>query len=400
MTPVRALWVTAEPPDRNLGGGSIRQAYLLEALANEVETHLLLAGTLHDERTRSAVAGVAEVDVAGRPPPATRTRRRIDDLRRVLVEREPADVIDNRARVRALAARLPQLGSFDLVCVEHDRLAPLVSARPSDGGRWALTLQNVASERKRHELALARTRRQRWLYRREAADARRFETAMAAAYDLVFVPSPADASALGADAVVVPNGVDTARFRPSPLPTSPTLVFTGTLSWWPNIDGLTWFCDRVLPLVRRRVPDVRLDVVGRQPLVEVLALGLHPGVSVHADVPSVVPWLVQARAAVVPVRIGSGTRLKALEAMAAGRPVAGTAVGLEGLGIEHGVHAMVADDPGALADALVQVLTDDALAGRLAGAGAELARGQFGWDTVGRRFVDTLLERTQPAPPG
>ncbi|MBV8305569.1 MAG: glycosyltransferase [Acidimicrobiia bacterium] len=389
----RALWVTAEPPDRSLGGGSIREAYLLEALAKEVETHLLLAGALHDQQTRAVLAGVTELDVPTRRPPATRAQRRADDLRRALVDRVPADVIENRPRVRALGERLPALGSFDLVCVEHDRLAPLVEGRA--GGQWALTLQNVPSARKRHELALARTRRQRWLYRREEADARRFEAAMADAYDIVFVASDLDAAAMGGRAVVVPNGVDTARFQPTPLPASSGLVFTGTLNWWPNVDGLTWFCSDVLPLVQARVPTAHLDIVGREPLPEVRALGRLPGVDVHPDVPTVVPWLERSRAAVVPVRVGSGTRLKALEAMAAGRPVAGTTVGLEGLGIDNCVHALVADEPGALADAVVRLLTDDDVACRVAAAGAEHARGRFGWDAIGRRFVDGLTGLVQ-----
>src|SRR5207248_204786 len=118
-----------EPPDRNLGGGSIREAYLLEALATTVDTHLLLAGTLHDEQTRAALAGVTEVDVRGRRPPSTRTTRRVDDLRRVLVERRPFDVIESRARVEVLAAQMRALGAFDLVCVEHDRLGPLIKQR-------------------------------------------------------------------------------------------------------------------------------------------------------------------------------------------------------------------------------------------------------------------------------
>jgi glycosyltransferase involved in cell wall biosynthesis len=387
--------VTAEPPDRNLGGGSIREAYLLEALAKEVETHLLLAGTLDDQRTRSALAGVTEVDIATRPLPRGRSRRRVDDLRRVLLDHEPADVIENRSRVRGLAGRLQGLGSFDLVCIEHDRLAPLIAARAADAGRWVLTLQNLPSERKADELSLARSRRQRWLYRRELADARRFEAEMVDAYDRVVVPSKRDVTALGGRAVVIPNGVDTGRFRPTPLPASRAVVFTGTLSWWPNIEGLTWFCDAVLPLVRASVPDSRFDIVGREPLPEVRALGQRPGVAVHADVASVVPWLEQARVAVVPLRIGSGTRLKALEAMASSRPVAGTSVGLEGLGIEAGTQALVADDPALLAAAIVQLLTDDALANRVAAAGAEYTRERFAWVSIGRRFVDTLLELVQ-----
>jgi glycosyltransferase involved in cell wall biosynthesis len=391
----RALWVTAEPPDRNLGGGSIREAYLLEALAKDVETHLLLAGELHDDRTRAALAAVVEIDLVRRRPPTRPVRRRVDDLRRVLLEREPADVIENRPSVRALAQRMRSLGPFDLVCVEHDRLGPLIAQRRPDLGRWALTLHNVASERKRHELALATTRRQRWLYRRELADARRFEARMAESYDRVFVSSESDADTVGGTTVVVPNGVDTERFRPTPLPGTPALVFTGTLSWWPNIDGLEWFCAEVLPRVRAAVPEVRLDIVGRDPLPEVQRLERLPGVAVHADVPSVALWLQRARVAVVPLRIGSGTRLKALEAMAAGRPVAGTSLGLEGLDVSDGVEALVADDPVSFANSVVRLLTDDELAGRLAAAGGEHARTRFSWVVVGRHFVDALQALVQ-----
>ena len=118
-------------------------------------------------------------------------------------------------------------------------------------------------------------------------------------------------------------------------------------------------------------------------------------IALHADVPTVVPWLERARAAVVPLRIGSGTRLKALEAMAAGRPVVGTSVGLEGLGIEAGAHAVVADDPSSFAAGVVQVLIDDDLAQRLARTGADHARRNFAWDAVSRRFVDVLLNLDQ-----
>ena len=201
-----------------------------------------------------------------------------------------------------------------------------------------------------------------------------------------------DRGALGGG-VVIPNGVDTQRFTPSPVPEGPELVFTGTLSWHPNIDGLEWFCTRVFPLVRAQCPRARFTIVGREPLPEVHALARLPGVSLDADVPSVLPHLRRARVAVVPLRVGSGTRLKALEAMAAGRPVVGTTLGLAGLGVDAGRHALVADEPHALAEALVVVLQDDAIAARLATEGARLARDEFSWDVIGRRYVDAVLGR-------
>ena len=218
---------------------------------------------------------------------------------------------------------------------------------------------------------------------------------MVDAYDLVVVPSEADAAILGLEVAVVPNGVDPARFRPTPIPPDPVLVFTGSLNWQPNIDGLSWFCRDIFPIVRRCVPDARLDVVGRHPLPEVRALATLPGVELRADVPSVVPWLEAARLAVVPLRIGSGTRLKALEAMAAGRPVVGTTIGLEGLAVEDGVQALVADDAATFAKRVVEVVGDDALAQRVAAAGAAHARVRFAWDRIGRQYLDTLLSLVQ-----
>jgi glycosyltransferase involved in cell wall biosynthesis len=136
---------------------------------------------------------------------------------------------------------------------------------------------------------------------------------------------------------------------------------------------------------------VQLDLVGRLPRPEVRALARTPGVEVHADVADTVPFLQDARVAVVPIRMGAGTRLKALEAMAAGRPVVGTRLGLEGLGVVHGRHALVADDSAAFADAVTALLLDADLAARMAANARPLVERDFGWDELGRRFVDAVL---------
>jgi glycosyltransferase involved in cell wall biosynthesis len=147
----------------------------------------------------------------------------------------------------------------------------------------------------------------------------------------------------------------------------------------------------VLPLVRSEVPGARLDLVGMRPGPEVRALAANDGVDLHADVPDVMPYLQRARVAVVPLRVGSGTRLKALEAMAAGRPVVGTTIGLSGLGLVPGRHALFADDPVAVARAVVSVLQDDGLAAGLAAAGRTFVEERYGWDRIGELFVRSLL---------
>lgn len=387
---IRALWVSAEAPDRGLGGGSIRQAYLLEALSRAAETRLLLAGRLGDERIRSGLAEVVEVDATVAPDPPTRWRRRLRDLRRATVARGPAEVDANRGVRRALGPHLARLArDADVVVVEHTALAPLLP--PVRVNRWALTFHNVPSVTARHLAAFAPGRRQRWVYRREEHKARALEAWAVRSYDVVFAVSADDAAALGGAPVVVPNGVDVDRFRPSPLPSAPRLCFTGTLHFPPNVDALVWFCDEVLPRVQAAVSGAGLDIVGRGPGPQVRALASRPGVRLFADVPDVRPHLAAARVAVVPVRMGSGTRIKALEAMAAGRPVAGTSVGLAGLEVRAGTHALVADDPPTLAAAVVRLLTDDGLARAVAGAARALVESCYAWPVVAGRFLSALL---------
>jgi glycosyltransferase involved in cell wall biosynthesis len=144
------------------------------------------------------------------------------------------------------------------------------------------------------------------------------------------------------------------------------------------------------------VPDAILDIVGARPPPDVLALGNSDGVAVHADVPDVVPFLERARVAVVPLRIGSGSRLKALEAMAAGRPVVGTAIGVGGLEARPGRDLIVAVDAGAFADQVARCLADRELAMRLGRQGRALVEERYCWDRIGAEYA-ALLERRAAA---
>lgn len=383
---MRVLWVTAEPPDRHGGGGNIRQALLLERVAAAGHhVHLLLAGAAPDDRVRAAAAQVTQVPLGPVRRPQGRLARRLLALRLAL-HGGPAELHDNRVARAALEAHWPP-GSYDVVLVEHAGLAPLARRRRA-GEHWACTLHNVASGTARALQDLAPGLRQRLLLRREAAQAEALERFVLGHYDSVVSVSEDDAALLPGPTVVVPNGVDLEAFRPSPLPAEPRLVFTGTLSYLPNVDGLQWFCREVLPLIAAEVSDVVLDIVGRDPVPEVRALADGSRVVLHADVPSVPPYLAAARVCLVPLRIGTGSRLKALEGMAAGRPTVGTTVGLAGLELDG--QAVMADDPRALAEQVVLLLRDHEAAQRLSVEGRAHVEQRFGWDAVGRRLVDHL----------
>ncbi len=175
---------------------------------------------------------------------------------------------------------------------------------------------------------------------------------------------------------VLPNGAPD-RFVPAPetIRESDILV-VGAFGWSPNWDGLRWFMNRVLPLVRERKAGVRVLVAGS---------GLSPGrrremesraVEVRPDVPDMLPIFQRSRMMVVPVRLGGGTRIKIMEAWAAGLPVVSTSIGIEGHDHRPGEDCLVADDPAALRDAVIRLLEDPLLQGRLRAAGLKNARGR------------------------
>jgi glycosyltransferase involved in cell wall biosynthesis len=272
--------------------------------------------------------------------------------------------------------------------VEYISLAPLLPRRRSEP--WTLTLHNLTSAMARHNAALAPGRRQRVMLGQEERNSRHLERWAARAYDMIITPSPQDALTLTGEVRVIPNGVDSERFRPSPLPPDSRLVFTGALHTLPNREGIIWFCSEIWPRIRARVPDALLDIVGSRPPRDVALLDELPGVAVHADVPAVTPFLERARVAVVPLRIGSGSRLKVLEALAAGRPVVGTAIGVEGLQTVAGRHLLVEDEPEAFARAVAALLSDDAMALALARTGRELIEAVYSWPQIGQRYADLL----------
>lgn len=384
------LWVSGEVPDTGRGGGSIRQAHLLRAVASQAETHLLVAGGLPEAGLRGVLASITRVEEPPAVPPVSGLGGSLRALRLAAVERRSQEVLDTAATARRLAEALRGApGRGGVVQIEHTGLAPLVSHRLSSE-RWAITLHTIESVRASQRAAASRSWRHRWLYGSEARRAHRHEVEVASAYDQVWVMSDDDAAAFAGPCFVVPNGVDIDRYRPSPLPAEPKVVFTASLHYFPNIDGANWFCREVLPQVREHLPGVAVTLAGRRPVPEIERLADLGSVEVLADVPDMVPVLASARVAVVPLRVGSGTRLKALEAMASGRPVVGTRIGLEGLGVTDGVNALVADSADDFANGLLRVLRDEDLAISLARAGREHAE-RFSWERIGADFADRLL---------
>ena len=196
----------------------------------------------------------------------------------------------------------------------------------------------------------------------------------------------------------IPTGVDIEHFAPPPLPRPAAgLVFIGSMDWLPNIDGIVWFTEEILPLIRRTRQDCSLVIAGRQPSRRITALAeRHPQIKVTGSVPDIRPYLWGASVSIVPLRIGGGTRLKIYESMAARVPVVSTTVGAEGLEIHPPDDIRIADTPESFAAQCVELLEDAAQRNRQAAAAWEMVNSRFSWEQVTREFEQIL--RDSPGP--
>jgi polysaccharide biosynthesis protein PslH len=194
----------------------------------------------------------------------------------------------------------------------------------------------------------------------------------------------------------IPTGVDTNYFEPlqkSPHPYE--LVFTGSMDWMPNEDAILYFSEEILPHIADKVPEVTLNVVGRNPTTRLAALAqANPRINITGRVDDVRPYIDTAAAYIVPIRVGGGTRLKIYEAMAMAKPVISTAIGAEGLAIRNGEDLLIADAPQAFAQAVVAVLQEKAFAERLGQTAREVVCEQFGWSRAALAFGQ-VCERVQ-----
>lgn len=185
---------------------------------------------------------------------------------------------------------------------------------------------------------------------------------------------------------VVPNGVDLKSYNEAyELERENEILSVASLDWFPNVDAIEYFVNEILPLVQRNHPTAVLRVVGRRPAGSLKErLSKVPGVDFVGEVADVRPYLDRASVIVVPLRIGGGSRLKILEALAAGKAVVSTSIGAEGLGLTSGREMRIADSSDDFASQVSELLASKETRRRLGAAGRKRVVEQYGWDGISR----------------
>ncbi len=198
---------------------------------------------------------------------------------------------------------------------------------------------------------------------------------------------------------VIPNGVDLAAFTPrSESPEPKSLVFTGLMNYYPNDHGAIFFLDEIFPLILEKEPGALIYIVGSNPSRNVLKRA-SDRIIVTGYVADVRPYISRSQIFVIPLRMGGGTRLKALEAMAMKKPIVSTTLGCEGIEVQHGHSVLLADSPRDFAAEVVRLLGDESLRISLASNAFKIAADLYGWDGIGKK-LETLYQAETNGNPG
>ncbi len=291
--------------------------------------------------------------------------------------------------------RIAETWRVDILQIEHSLLAPYVEAFPPGlPVKKVLSLHDVGFVQYRRYLQMRIGAAQRVLsLMKWAAFARRWAVRYAERFDHCVVVSPEEQALLRKTnprlrVSLVENGVDTQLCQPlDEAPSGNLLLFVGSLMYPPNVDAVLFFCDSILPRIRRDVPDAKLLVVGHHAPSRVQKLAAREDVIVTGQVPDVRPYYQRAKLSVIPLRAGGGTRIKILEAMAYGRPVISTSLGCEGLDVVSGEHLLVADTPAAFSERVVEALKDKGLRERLSRTARALVESRYDWSTMAQRLL-------------
>ncbi len=377
-------------------GGKIRTGNILKALkggAFEIVLASPVPNNVHDYQ--NDIETVSDEFLSWPAPSGSKIRRLA-----ALFDTAPIGAATDRSRTGSAVVAAALAGRPDVIVVDFPHAAVLLP----QGRNWTesasvMFTHNVEAEIFERHADVA-TGIWRAVWRDQSRKMRRFEDETLNRFDSVIAVSERDAMVLRknydlshVDAIDTGVDLDFYRFAeagdaPSFDKTGGSIVFTGAMAARANIDGIAFLMDEIWPLVIRDRPNARAVIVGRNPPAELVARAKSRNLNWHFTgfVEDIRPHVAANHVSVIPLRVGSGTRIKAFEAMSMGRPVVSTTVGVEGLDIAPGEHYLNADTAGDFAAAILRLLGDDALRESMARAARKRVEDRFSWAQVARQF--------------
>jgi glycosyltransferase involved in cell wall biosynthesis len=381
-------------------GGKIRTTQILRGLKGGAFRITLAAPANGEARTRFAdeLDSVCDEFVSWRETPRSalfawlRLRHVLSPLPiPVMTDRSPS----GEFTVGELLMRAPDVVVFDFPHAAV--LAPTHCATPS-----VMFTHNVEAEIFARHAKVAANPLQRWLWTQQHRKMVRFEQSTLARFDTVIAVSDRDAehfrTAYGTRNVQTINtGVDLEYFDWSQPSEGAEVIFSGSMDWLANQDGIAYLMDQVWPHIARARPEAQMTIVGRAPPNALVAEARHRGLNwlFTGYVDDIRDYIRRAAVYAIPLRVGGGTRLKVFEAMSIGCPVVSTSVGVEGLPLEPDTHYLQADAPLLFARAVLRLLDDSALRLQLSRAARHHVESRFSFRSVAQEFESICLATAQ-----
>jgi glycosyltransferase involved in cell wall biosynthesis len=395
-SPLRVVIVDEELPYPPTSGKRIRTLNLTLRLAQHHRLTYVCHRNADAQESRQAAAFFAkhgiETRIVERTVPPKSGPRFYLRLAANLLSSLPYSVASHKSRAMRLV--LSEIAHTQRVDVWHCEWTPYAEMlRGIASARRVVMAHNVESIiwQRYHETESNPLRR--WYIGRQWRKFQRFERRALGEVKHTIAVSDADAERLRQDfgvgrLSVVENGVDTAYFQPQARQRQRgRLLFLGSLDWRPNLDGVRLLLERVFPAVRAAEPSASLCIVGRNPPEWLRrSIAAVPGVELRADVPDVRPFLADCGLLVVPLRIGGGSRLKILEALASGTPVVSTRIGAEGLRLEAGEDLVVVADIDDLSNALITAIRRPDVLQAQSERGREKVLEHYDWDRLAQKL--------------
>ena len=388
-------------------GSQLRNYHLARQLAKAMSvTHLGFLDP-YDARSGTSLSGEIPLILVPRERPYTLRKLALGALGRT-----PASLLNfaSPAMAEALETALARV-SYDIVQIEGIEMfsyLPIIRASPRRPRYVVMDWHSIESEVMRRYSLTAKTLFHRLYLLRAASQSKKIECEVLDNCDLNLVMSGRERQDMlrrrpQSRLMIVENGVSVERFAGSAKSRDDhrfggnrrRILFVGTMDFHPNIDAVRYFADEIWPALHRQLPSAVFTIVGRNPPEKVRALARRPAIEVTGTVPDVQPYYREALVAVVPLRMGAGTRLKILEAMESGVPVVSTALGAEGLAARPGIEIELAEAPLEFCSRIIELRDNYPRWRGLSIAGRKLVETRYDWNAIGAKLTEAYLTLLQ-----